>query len=131
MFLSILSPAVTLLVANLSKERVIIPKNKVLADEFEVQLSGNEHADVTLSSVSQGAAGENQPNKSPIEVAMANADKALITAQLASLESVLKKHSSTFFRGSEDPRLVATCNEIIALKFLENILFFISNNELN
>ena len=30
------TPAVTLLVANLSKERVIIPKNKVLADEFEV-----------------------------------------------------------------------------------------------
>ena len=30
------SPAVTLLVANLLKERVIIPKNKVLANEFEV-----------------------------------------------------------------------------------------------
>ena len=55
------SPAVTLLVANLSNDRVIIPKNKVLADEFEVQLSGNERAYVTLSSVCQGAAGENQP----------------------------------------------------------------------
>ncbi len=97
-----LSPAVTLLVANLLKERVIIPKNKVLADEFEVQLSGNEHADVTLSSVSQGATGENQPKKSPIEEAMANADKALTAAQLVSLESVLKKYSSAFSRGSED-----------------------------
>ena len=55
------SPAVTLLVANLLKERVIILKNKVLADEFEIQLSKTEHADMTLSSVSQGAAGENQP----------------------------------------------------------------------
>ena len=45
------SPAVTLLVANFSKERVIILKYKLLADEFEVQLSVNEHSDVTLSSV--------------------------------------------------------------------------------
>ena len=84
------SPTVTLLLANLSKERVIIPKNKVLADEFEVQLSKNEHADVTLSSVSQGAVGENQPKKSSIEEAMANADKALTATQLVSLESLLK-----------------------------------------
>ena len=33
---------------------------------------------------------------------MANVDKALTTAQVASLESVLKKHSSAFSRGSED-----------------------------
>ena len=77
------SPAVTLLIATLSKERVIIPKNKVLADEFELQLSGNEHADVTLSSVFQGAVMDNQPKKSPIEKAMATAHKALTTAQLA------------------------------------------------
>ena len=96
------TPAVTLLVANLSKERVIIPKNKVLADEFEVQLSGNDRTDVTLSSLSLGAAGENQPTKSPIEEAMANADKALTEAQLVSLKSVLKKYSSAFSRGSED-----------------------------
>ena len=70
-------PAVTLLVANLSKKRAIIPNNKVLAEEFKVQLSGNEHADVTLSSVSQGAARENQPKKSPIEETIANADNTL------------------------------------------------------
>ena len=74
------SPAVTLLIENLVKKRVIIPKNKVLADEFEIQLSRNEHADVTLRFVSQGAAWKNQPKKFLIENAIANANKALTTA---------------------------------------------------
>ena len=59
---------------------------------------------MTLSSVSQRAAGVNQPKKSLIDETMANADKALTTAQVASLESLLKKHSSAFPVGSDDLR---------------------------
>ena len=49
------SPAVTLLVTNLSKERIIIPTNKVLAEEVEVKLSVIDRAGVTINTVSQGA----------------------------------------------------------------------------
>ena len=57
-----------------------------------------------LSSVSQVAQDDDQPKKSPIEEAMANADKALTATQLVSLEAVLKKQSFAFSQNFKDLR---------------------------
>ena len=45
---NLVTPAVTFLVANLLKERVIILKKEVLDDKIEVQLKDNEHYNLTL-----------------------------------------------------------------------------------
>ena len=79
---SSVSPSVTVLVSNLSKERVIIPKSKVLADEYEVHIGDSTtltgRSSSCVSSVSN-TVGEPK-NMSPIEEAMSNADKALSVA---------------------------------------------------
>ena len=92
------SPAVTMLVANLSNKRAIIPKHKVLADEVEVELSeAGKRSAPTIWIVATAASTYDQ-KMAPVQEAMANADKALTPAQLAALEVVLKKHCMAFSR---------------------------------
>jgi hypothetical protein len=99
-------PVVPVLVANLSSERVIIPKGKVLAHEAPLKLrfESTSVEDSSETSVNNVGLSENKQKAAtnPIKEAMNNADKTLTLEQKTHLEQLLISHAGVFSTGPED-----------------------------
>ena len=86
---------VPVLQSNLASRPMMILKNNVLANETPVTLylyQDNEFPPLTMAATAT-AAGANQKELNPIEIAMANADMTLSLEQRSMLKSLLTKQN--------------------------------------
>ena len=104
------SSVVPVLLTNISKREVIIPRNKVLADDYSVMpvssvdtipMSRDHSKKQTINAIdTKQELTNNEIN--PIQQAMENADSSLTLDQKAMLKTLLQKHSTVFSTGPID-----------------------------
>ena len=104
------SSIVPVLLTNLSRREIIIPRNKVLADDYLVVPVGSvDNNPMSLDRAKKqtvtaiDAKPELTTNEiNPIQQAMENADTSLTLDQKAMLKALLQKHSTVFSTGPMD-----------------------------
>ena len=104
------SAVVSILVSNISSERVTISKAKVIADDTAVKTrrvdtqdpSALKNCVANVSSTDAGSAPSADPVTAAMKNAMKIANKALVPEKHVLLERLLRKHSTAFAAGRTD-----------------------------